>query len=125
MGATIGTGTATLSEHLNSPPVRGTRSLVFLRIFVDRGLSFFFWPLCCLSHLDLLILIWYFQTLFHICVKFINILIICYFKTFWVLFRLNKLTKKLVTFLPSIPQSCLLLTKYKRVFQTCRYFPPQ
>jgi hypothetical protein len=52
-----------LSEHLSSPPVfsrvRVTRSLVLCVCFVDRSLSFFFWPLCCLSFFDLRILIDY------------------------------------------------------------------
>jgi len=43
----------TLLEHLSSPPVfsgvRVTRSLVLSVCFVDRCLSFFFSPLCCLS----------------------------------------------------------------------------
>jgi hypothetical protein len=43
----------TLPEHMNSPPVfsgvRVARSLVFCVCFVDRCLSFFFWPLFCLS----------------------------------------------------------------------------
>ena len=42
----------TLPEHLSSPPVfsgvRVTRSLVLCVCFVDRCLSFFFWPLCSL-----------------------------------------------------------------------------
>jgi hypothetical protein len=42
----------TLPEHLSSSPVfsgvRATRSLVLCVCFVDRFLSFFFWPLCCL-----------------------------------------------------------------------------
>ena len=42
----------TLPEHLSSPPVFSgvcvTRSLVLCVCFVDRCLSFFFWPLCCL-----------------------------------------------------------------------------
>ena len=37
--------------------VRVTRSLVSCVCFVDRCLSFFFWPLCCLSFFDLWILI--------------------------------------------------------------------
>ena len=37
--------------------VRVTRSLVLCVCFVDRCLSFFFWPLCCLSFIDLRILI--------------------------------------------------------------------
>ena len=40
----------TLPEHLSSPPifsgVHVTRSLVLCVCFVDRCLSFFFWPLC-------------------------------------------------------------------------------
>ena len=45
--------------------VRVTRSLVLCLYFVDRCLSFFFWPLCCLYFFDLRILItlWYLQTL--------------------------------------------------------------
>jgi hypothetical protein len=47
-------------EHLSSPSVisgvRITCSLVLGVCFVDRYLSFFFWPLCCLSF-DLRILI--------------------------------------------------------------------
>ena len=50
----------TLSELLSSPPVfsgvRVTRSIVLCVCFVDRCLSFFFWPLCCLSF-DIQILI--------------------------------------------------------------------
>jgi hypothetical protein len=38
-------------------PVRVTRSLVLCICFVDRCLSFWFWPLSCLSFLDLRILI--------------------------------------------------------------------
>jgi hypothetical protein len=42
----------TRPEQLSSPPVfswvRVTRSLVLCVCFVDRCLSFFFWPLCCL-----------------------------------------------------------------------------
>ena len=37
--------------------VRVTRSLVLCVCFVDRCLSFFFWPLCCLSFFELRILI--------------------------------------------------------------------
>ena len=51
----------TFMEHLNSPPVfsgvRVTRSLVLYVCFVDRCLSFFFWPLCCLFFFDIRILI--------------------------------------------------------------------
>ena len=51
----------TLPEHLSSPPffsgVRVTRSLVLYVWFVDRCLSFFFWPLCCLFFFDIWILI--------------------------------------------------------------------
>ena len=43
----------TLPEHMNSPPVfsgvRVARSLVFCVCLVERCLSFFFWPLFCLS----------------------------------------------------------------------------
>jgi len=37
--------------------VRVTLSLVLCVFFVDRSLSFFFWPMCCLFFFDLLILI--------------------------------------------------------------------
>jgi hypothetical protein len=60
----------TLPGHLNSPPVfsgvRVTRSLVLCVCFVDGCLSFFFWPLYCLSFFDLRNMItslWYLQTL--------------------------------------------------------------
>ena len=50
-----------LSEHVSSPPcfggIRVARSLVFCVVFVDHCLSFLFWPLYCLSFLDLLLLI--------------------------------------------------------------------
>jgi hypothetical protein len=50
----------TLLGHLSSAPVcsgvRVTRSLVLCVCFVDRSLSFFLWPLCCLFF-DLRILI--------------------------------------------------------------------
>jgi hypothetical protein len=52
-GATSGAGTAILPERLSSPPVfsgvRVTLSLVLCICFVDCYLSFFFWPLCCMS----------------------------------------------------------------------------
>ena len=48
----VGQELLTLPEHLSSPPifseVRVTQSLVLCVCFVDRCLSFFFWPLCCL-----------------------------------------------------------------------------
>jgi hypothetical protein len=48
-------------EHLRSLPVfsrvRVPRSLVLCVCCVDRCLSLFFWPLCCLSFFDLRILI--------------------------------------------------------------------
>ena len=51
----------TLPVHLSSSPgfsgARITRSLTFCVCFVDRCLSFFFWPLCCLFFFDLRILI--------------------------------------------------------------------
>ena len=51
----------TLPEHLSSPPVfsgvRVTLSLVLCVCFVDRCLSFFFWPLRCLFFFDIRILI--------------------------------------------------------------------
>ena len=51
----------TLPEHMSSPPVfsgvRVTWSLVLCVCFVDRYLSFFFRPLCCLFFFDLQILI--------------------------------------------------------------------
>jgi len=50
----------TLPEHLSSSPmfsgVRVTRSLVLCVCFVDRCLSFFLWPLCCLFFFGLRIL---------------------------------------------------------------------
>ena len=56
----------TLPEHLSSPPVysgiRVVRSVVFCVVFCRSlfvPLSFFFWPLCCLSFIDW----WYFQIL--------------------------------------------------------------
>ena len=59
MDATSGAGTASLPEHLSSPPVFSavgvTGSLVLSVCFVDRCLSF--WLLCCLSFFDLQILI--------------------------------------------------------------------
>ena len=59
----------TLPEHLSSPPVFSgvcvTQSLVLCVCFVDRCLSFFFWPLCHLFFCDsrILITVWYLQTL--------------------------------------------------------------
>ena len=54
----------TLPEHLSSHPVFGgvrvARFLVFCVVFCRSSLVilyFFFWPLCCLSFLDLPILI--------------------------------------------------------------------
>jgi hypothetical protein len=51
----------TLPEHLSSPPVSSgvplIQSLVLCVCFVDRCLSFFFWPLCCLFFFDTRILI--------------------------------------------------------------------
>jgi hypothetical protein len=51
----------TFPVHLSLPPVlngvRVTRSLVVCVCFVDRCLSFFFWPLCCLFFFDIRILI--------------------------------------------------------------------
>ena len=72
-----GAGTADHTEHLSSPSdfswVRVTRSLVLLYVMFCRSLlilvSIFFWPLCCLSFFDLLILItslWYLQALLSI-----------------------------------------------------------
>ena len=46
---TSGAGTATLSEHMSSPPVFIGVRLGWCVCFEDRCLSFFFWPLCCLS----------------------------------------------------------------------------
>ena len=47
----------TLLDHLSSPPifsgVRVARSLVLCVCFVERCLSFFCWPLCCLFFFDL------------------------------------------------------------------------
>jgi hypothetical protein len=47
--------------------VRVTRSLVLYVCFVDCCLSFFFWPLCCLSFFDLWILISLFGILWSLC----------------------------------------------------------
>jgi len=51
----------TLPEHLSSSldfsGIRVTQSLALCICFVDRCLSFFLWPLCCLSFFDLLSLI--------------------------------------------------------------------
>ena len=59
-GATSGVRTAYPSRTPEFTPrflwVLVSRSLVLCVCFVDRCLSFFFWPLCCLSfHLQLLI----------------------------------------------------------------------
>jgi hypothetical protein len=60
-GVTSGAGTAHPFEAPQFTPsfsgVRVTRSLVLCVCFVDCFLSFFFWPLCCLSFFDLRILI--------------------------------------------------------------------
>ena len=63
-GTTSGAGTATPPEHLRSPPVfswvRVSRSLVLCVMFcilLFVLLSFFFWPLRCLSFFDVRILI--------------------------------------------------------------------
>ena len=60
-GVTSEAGTAYTSEASDFTPgfsgVRVTRSLVLFVCFVDRCLSFFFWPLCCLSFFDLRIMI--------------------------------------------------------------------
>ena len=61
---------------------RVTRSWDLCVFFVDRCLvflSFFFWPLCCLSFLNIRIRIWYIQTLLEIFVLsnyFLNSLIL-------------------------------------------------
>ena len=55
-----------LLEHMSSPlgGVRVTRSLILRACFVDRCLSFFFSPLCCLFFdLRILITLWYRQAL--------------------------------------------------------------
>ena len=61
MDATSGTGTAYPSGAPEFTPVfsgvRVTRSLALCVCFVDRCLSFIFWPLCCLFFFDLRILI--------------------------------------------------------------------
>jgi hypothetical protein len=60
-GATSGAGTAYPAGAPEFTPgfsgVRVTRSLVLYVYFVDRCLSFFFWPLCCLFFFDMQILI--------------------------------------------------------------------
>ena len=47
----------TILDHLSSHPifsgVRVARSLVLCVCFVERCLSFFCWPLCCLFFFDL------------------------------------------------------------------------
>jgi hypothetical protein len=43
--------------HILGSGVRVTWSLVLCVYFIDRCLSFFFWPLCCLSFFELRILI--------------------------------------------------------------------
>ena len=56
--AASGVGTAYPSGvHPGFSGVRVTRSLVLCVCFVDRCLSFFFSPLCCMSFFDLRILI--------------------------------------------------------------------
>ena len=63
-GPTSGTGTAYPSGAPEFTPgfmgIRVTRSLVYMQCFVDRCLSFFFQPLCCMFFLDLRILITHF-----------------------------------------------------------------
>ena len=71
-GATSGAGTATLTEHLSSPPVFGgvhvTQYLVLCGMFVDRCLSFcsFSFGHCvvCRSIYGFSLPLWYLQTLF-------------------------------------------------------------
>jgi hypothetical protein len=84
----------TLPEHLSSPPgfsgVRVTQSLVLCVVFVDRCLSicpFFVWSLCCLFFdLQILVTIWYLQTLLS---KKQKVAIISFFlneeNTLWIL----------------------------------------
>jgi hypothetical protein len=61
----------TLPEHMSSPPgfsgVRVTWSFVLCVCVVDRCLSFFFWPLCCLFFYDIRfwLPLWYLQTLLY------------------------------------------------------------
>ena len=82
-GVISGAGTAYLPEHLNSPPVfsgvRVNRCLALYVCFIDRCLSFFFWPLCCLFFFDLRILMatlvssnssFHFQLIQHILLNF-------------------------------------------------------
>jgi hypothetical protein len=63
--------------HLSSPPVfsgvRDTRSLILCVCFVDRCLSFFSWPLCCLFF-DIRILITPLVSLIHVQFYFITCL---------------------------------------------------
>ena len=40
--------------HCYTSGVRVTRSLVLYVCFIDRCLSFSFWPLCCLAFIDLI-----------------------------------------------------------------------
>ena len=64
-----------ITELLSSSPVFSgvlvIRSLVLCVCFVDRWLSFFFWPLCCLFVCDVRfwLPLWYLQTLLVLLVK--------------------------------------------------------
>ena len=82
-GVISGAGTAYLPEHLNSLPgfsgVRVNQCLALYVCFIDRCLSFFFWPLCCLFFFDLRILMatlvssnssFHFQLIQHIMLNF-------------------------------------------------------
>jgi hypothetical protein len=74
----------TLPEHMSSPSVFNGgwlvgwdgRSLVLCVCFVDRCLSFFRWPLCCLSFFDLR----YLQTLLQIYVVRCMFIFFTFFK---------------------------------------------
>ena len=70
----------TLLVHLSSPPVfsgvRATQSLVLCVYFVDHCLSFFFSPLCCLSFIDLQILITPLVSCPLCCLSFIDLRIL-------------------------------------------------
>jgi hypothetical protein len=70
----------TLLVHLSSLPVfsgvRATQSLVLCVYFVDHCLSFFFSPLCCLSFIDLQILITPLVSCPLCCLSFIDLRIL-------------------------------------------------
>ena len=74
---------STIPKHTSSPPVLVSSCcsiLDFFVMFLDRCLSFFFWPLCCLSFFDLRFLITSFvssQTFLQTKDKRIYIVVVC------------------------------------------------